>query len=424
MNLTSAAMIGRINPEALGASTLGLALYNTCLMFGIGLTAAISPLVARERGSGAVATTDAIRRLVHAGFWNNIIVVIPVWCLLWEAAPVLRLLGQESRLADEAASYLHVMQWSLLPALIYLVLRSLLAALERPRWAVVTGVGAVVLNFVLNWLLIDGHAGLPALGLLGSGLATFLSNLFMAGALSVAVAVDPRFRKLRLFQGLGRVPWRACATLWRLGAPIGIGIVLEVGMFTAATALVGHYDPVSLPAHAIALQVASFTFMVPLGIAQAATVRVAGAAKRAASARAGWVALMLGLGVALASAVVLVTVPEPIIGLFIDPSEPGAQAVTRAAALLLGIAGIFQLADAAQVVLGGMLRGLQDTRMPMLIAMFSYWGVGLPLAFVLVINNATTGVWIGLTAGLFTVALLLLGRWWVFSSGGRRPPIA
>ena len=427
LNLTSAAMIGRIAPEALAASTLALALYNTCLMFGIGLAAALSPLIARERGAATADAPRAITRLIQGGLWNGLAVVVPVWVLLWQAEPVFRLAGQDTGIAHMAAGYLHAMQWSLLPALVYLTLRSVLAALEQPRWTVVIGAAAIPLNAGLNWLLIDGHWGFPALGLEGSGLATCLANVFMAVALGLVVTFDARFRPYRAFTSLGAPPLQTCAALWQLGTPIGIGIVLEVGMFTASTALIGHYDAPALAAHAIALQVASFAFMVPLGFAQAATVRIgraAGARDRRAIDRAGAVALALGIGVMMLSACALLGMPRTLIGFFIDAGEPGAAAIVASAVVLLAIAGLFQVADGAQVVLAGMLRGLEDTRGPMVIALLGYWGVGLPLAAVLAAHHAAPGVWMGLTAGLCAVAVLLYWRWTRLRTAAAPPPAA
>ena len=413
MNLTNAAFVGRIAPEALAAVTLALALYNVALTFGIGLTAAVSPLISAEVGRTG-ERGPAARRVVQGGLWNAALIVGPIWLALWQAEPILRAAGQEPALSRAAAAYLHVMQWGLLPVLVYLVLRSMLAALERPRWAVMTGVFGVLFNAGLNAALIGGGLGLPALGVAGSALATLLSNLFMAAVLVAAVLIDPRLRGLHLLRGIAAPPLAACAALWRLGLPIGIGIMLETGAFAAATALVGAHDPGSLPAHAIALQVASFAFMVPLGIAQAVSVRVgraAGAGDPDAVGRAGWTGLMLGLGTMAASAVVMLAWPGPIIGLFLDPAAPGATAAVRTATVLLALAGAFQLADGAQVVLAGMLRGLQDTRAPMVIAGMGYWCFGVPVAALLAPRYAAPGVWVGLLAGLFAVAGMLLWRW-------------
>ncbi len=413
MNLTNAAFVGRIAPEALAAVTLALALYTMALTFGVGLTAAVSPLISAEVGRTGERGAAA-RRIVQGGLWNAALIVGPIWLALWGAEPILRALGQEPALARAAGAYLHVMQWGLLPALVYLVLRSMLAALERPRWAVMTGTLGIVVNAGLNAALIGGGHGLPALGVAGSALATLLSNTLMVAVLAAAVLGDPRLRGLRLLRGIARPPLAACAALWRVGLPIGVGIMLETGAFAAATALVGAHDPAALPAHAIALQVASLAFMVPLGIAQAVSVRVgraAGARDRDAVGRAGWTGLALGVGTMAATAIVLVALPGPIVGLFLDPAAPGAEAVARTAAALLALAGAFQIADGAQVVLAGMLRGLQDTRAPMVIAGLGYWCFGVPIAALLAPRYAAPGVWVGLLAGLFAVAGMLLWRW-------------
>ncbi len=413
MNLTNAAFVGRIAPEALAAVTLALALYTMMLTFGVGLTAAVSPLISAEIGRTGERGAAA-RRVVQGGLWNAALIVGPIWLALWQAEPILHALGQEPALARAAGAYLHVLQWGLLPVLVYLVLRSMLAALERPRWAVMTGILGVIVNAGLNAALIGGGFGLPALGVTGSALATLLSNIFMAAVLAAAVLGDPRLRGLRLLRGIARPPLAACTALWRVGLPIGIGIMLETGAFAAATALVGAHDPAALPAHAIALQVASLAFMVPLGIAQAVSVRVgraAGARDRDAVGRAGWTGLVLGVGTMAATAIVLLALPGPIIGLFLDPAVPGGEAVASTATALLALAGAFQIADGAQVVLAGMLRGLQDTRAPMVIAGLGYWCFGVPIAALLAPRYAAPGVWVGLLAGLFAVAAMLLWRW-------------
>ena len=420
MNLTNTALIGHFDPAALAAATLALALYTVVLTFGIGLTAAVPALIAQNLGRSG-EQDEAARRVVQGGFWNIVAIIGPIWLLLWNAEAIFRVLGQDPIVARAATAYLRILQWSLFPVLLYFVLRSMLAALDRPRWAVMIGFAAVLLNAGLNVVLIGGGFGLPALGLVGSGLATLLSNLFMAATLGLTVSLDPRLRSVRVFSGLLAPPWKACASLWRLGLPIGVSIMLETGAFTAATALIGHYDEAALPAHAIALQVASLTFMVPLGIAQAATVRVgraAGASDQTAVGRAGWTALALGIGTMMVSALVMIGLPAPIIGIFIDPAASGSDAIARTATILLALAGLFQIADGAQVVLAGMLRGLQDTRMPMLIAGFGYWGVGVPVAAWLAPRAAAPGVWIGLVAGLFAVAVLLFARWRSWPASG------
>ncbi len=409
MNLISTLMIGHIGPDALAASTLALALYNAALLFGLGLTTAVSPLIARGAGD-----LTAVRHAVQGGFWNAALITGPIWVLLWYAEPIFHALGQPPALSRAAADYMHTVQWSFLPAMVYLVLRSMLAAVERPSWAVITGAAAIAVNAALNLVLINGAGPIPALGLEGSGLATSLANLFMAVMLGVVVVTHRRFRDVRVLAGFFRPHWTTAAALWRLGLPIGIAIMLETGMFAAAAGLIGHFDEGSLPAHAIALQVATFAFVVPLGFAQAATVRVARAAglqDDGAIGRGGWTALMLGVGTMGITSLVMIFAPRWIIGLFIDPDGPGAEAITRSAVTLLALAGLFQVADGAQVVLAGMLRGLGDTRAAMVMAAVGYWGLGVPLAAALAPRLGAPGVWIGLMAGLFATAALLLARW-------------
>ncbi len=336
--------------------------------------------------------------------------VLPMWLILWNAEPILVAFGQQRDLAVEAAGYLHVLQWSLLPVLVYLVLRSTLAALGSPRWAVLTGLGAVAVNAGLNALLT------PSGGLVGSGLATLATHLLLASAILAVALFDPRLRALHLAAGLLAPRWSGFAAFWQLGLPIGITLLLEVGMFTAASALIGRFGTAALAAHAIALQVASVTFMVPLGIAQAATIRIGrawGRGDHAAVRRAGWTAFNLQCAAMIVSALALVSMPRPIAGLFLDAHDPGSAGVEALAVTLLGLAGLFQIADGAQVVLAGMLRGLQDTRVPMVITAVGYWGLGVPLSAGLAFeaHEQAAGVWIGLCAGLFAVAGLLLLRW-------------
>ncbi len=415
MNLTNTAAVARLSPEALAAMPLGLALYHVALLFGLGVTAAVAPLIAHEAGR-AGGYGPAAGRVVRQGFWAALLISGPVWLMLWNAEAILRGVGQQPALAATAGSYLRALMWAVLPALVYLVLRSAFAALERPRWAVAVGVAAVALNAALNRVLVFGWGPVPPLGLTGSGLATLLSNTFMAAAMVGTASLHPWFRSLRLFRGLHRPDWAGFGAFWALGLPIGISLVFETGMFAVAAALIGLVDAPSLAAHAIALQVASLTFMVPLGVAQAATVRIgraAGARDGAGVARAGWTALVLGVGVMLVFGAVLAGVPHAIVGLFVNPGEPGAGAVQAVGAVLLAVAGLFQVADGAQVVLAGMLRGLKDTRVPMALALAGYWGVGLPLGALLAfpLGLRAPGVWLGLTAGLFAVAGLLLFRW-------------
>jgi MATE family, multidrug efflux pump len=308
------------------------------------------------------------------------------------------------------------LQWALLPSLCYLVLRSFVSALERPAWVLLIGVAAVLVNAAANWCLMLGHCGCQPLGVAGSGFATLLSSLLMFAALSLVVSFSKPFRRYRLFAEVWRPDWPLLRALWRLGLPMAATLSFEVTMFNAAVFLMGLIGAASLAAHSIAIQLASLTFMVPLGIGQAATVRVGrayGAQDRAAIHRAGWTALGLAVAFMAAMSLAMTLAPRVLISAFLDTADPNNAGVIGLATSFLIFAALFQIADGAQAVGSGMLRGLHDARMPMLFALIGYWGIGLPLgvllAFPLGFNGV--GIWIGLSTGLAVVACLMIRRW-------------
>jgi MATE family multidrug resistance protein len=357
-----------------------------------------------------------VRRTFRQGLWSALIVALPAWALLWHADAVLLALGQDPRLAADAHLFMRELQWGFLPALGFIALRSFVTALERPIWAMVVTAAAIVFNILANWVLVFGHLGLPALGLCGSGLATALSNTFLFLGLAGVVLADRQFRRFHLFGGWWRADWPRLATLWRLGVPIGATMALEITLFNAAVFLMGQFGAVAIAAHSIAIQIAAASFMVPLGLGQAATVRVGlahGAGLPDAVTRAGWAAFALAIAFMATMSVVLLSVPHLLISAFVDTGNPANAAVIDTAALFLVWAAIFQIADGAQVVGAGMLRGLQDTRVPMLYAAFGYWGCGMPLAllFAFYLGYGGVGIWIGLAAGLAVVAVLMMRRW-------------
>jgi MATE family multidrug resistance protein len=329
---------------------------------------------------------------------------------------VLLALGQEPQLAADAHLFMHELQWGFLPALGFIILRSFVTALERPIWAMVVTVAAILFNIVANWALVFGHLGLPALGLRGSGLATMLSNTFMFVGLVVVVLADRQFRRFHLFGRWWRPDWPRFVMLWRLGLPIGATMALEITLFNAAVFVMGQFGTAAIAAHSIAIQIAAASFMVPLGLGQAATVRVGlahGAGLRDDITRAGWTAFAMAMVFMATMSVVLMAFPKVLIGAFIDVTDPANAPVAEMAALFLLWAAIFQLADGAQVVGAGMLRGLQDTRVPMLYAAFGYWGCGMPLSllFAFKFGYGGVGIWVGLASGLAVVAILMIRRW-------------
>ncbi|MBZ6077729.1 MATE family efflux transporter [Microvirga puerhi] len=408
-------LMGWLGPESLAAGALGTNLYFAFLIFGIGLVNATSPLIAEELGRKRHSVRD-VRRTVRQGFWTSITVAIPIWLLAWNGEAMLLAMGQEPALAHAAGSYIRALQWSLLPFLFSLVLRSFLSALERPGWALVIGILAVPVNFGAAYVLMLGKFGLPAFGLVGAGLGTVISSLFMFLSLAFVVSRDRRFRRYHLFGRFWRPDWARYRTLWRIGAPIGLTVAFEVTIFNAAALFMGRIGANELAAHAIALQIASLCFMVPFGIGQAVTVRVGrafGAQDAGGVTLAGWTAFALGVGFMIFTALLMLFKPQLLIGAFLDIADPRNAPVLQYAISFLTLAAIFQLADGAQAVGAGMLRGLQDTKVPMVFAAAGYWGIGLPLGVVLAFGTSLRGVgiWIGLATGLAVVASLMLWRW-------------
>jgi MATE family multidrug resistance protein len=408
-------LTGWIGPQALAAGALGTNLYFAFLIFGIGLMSATSPLIAEDLGRNRFAVRE-VRRTVRQGLWAALTIAVPIWLVAWNGERILLAIGQEPALARDAGAYIRALQWSLVPFLFYLVLRSFLAALERPGWPLVVGILALPVNIGAAWVLMFGAPGVPALGLVGAGIATTVSSTFLFASLALVCVLDRRLRRYRLFGRVWRADWPRYRKLWRIGVPIGLTLAFEVTIFNAAALLMGRIGADELAAHAIALQIAAFCFMVPFGFGQAVTVRVGrafGAQDPAGVTRAGWTAFALGTGFMVFTALLMLLAPRLLVSAFLDLDRPENAPVVTFAVSFLVLAAIFQLADGAQAVGSGMLRGLQDTRVPMIYAGIGYWGIGLPLgaglAFLTPLRGI--GIWIGLAAGLAVVAALMLWRW-------------
>jgi MATE family multidrug resistance protein len=415
MTTTDVMMLGRRGPDTLAAGSLGLNLYFAPMIFGLGLMIATSPMLAIERGRVRHSVRD-LRRTVRQGFWAAAAVCIPFWILLWNAETLLVAIGEDRALASQAGLYVRWLQWSMLPFYWYLVLRSFITALERPNWALAIGLVAVLFNALANWCLIFGNFGFPELGIAGSGLATTLSSLLMCAGMVLLVTLERRFRRYRLLGHFWKADWPRLWSLLRLGLPIAGLLTFEVTTFNAAALLMGLIDAPSLAAHAIAIQVSSLSFMIPLGLGQAATVRVGlahGAGDRNGISLAGWTAYGLSTIFMSIMALVMLGYPRQLVGAFIDTGNSANADVVRFAMTFLAFAALFQIVDGAQAVGGGMLRGLHDTKWPMIYAAVGYWGVGLPLGVVLAfsLDFRGAGIWIGLCTGLAVVAGLLFLRW-------------
>jgi MATE family multidrug resistance protein len=415
MTATDVMMMGRLGPDALAAGTLGANLYFAPMIFGLGLILAVSPMIAFELGRKRHSVRD-VRRTVRQGLWISALVALPIWALLWQAETILLAMGQDPALSAQAGVYMRAMQWAILPFYGFVVLRSFISALERPGWALAIVFLAVGFNVLCNYALMFGNLGFPRLELMGAGIATTASATLMFAGMVAAVSLDRRFRRYQLFGRFWRADWARFRELFRLGLPIAGIYTFEVTIFNAAALVMGLIDSVSLAAHAIAIQVASLSFMVPMGVGQAATVRVGrayGGGDRDGVTRAGWTAFVMGVGFMALMAMLMLFAPHLLIMAFIDLSAPENLPVVEMAVTFLALAALFQVVDGAQAVGSGMLRGLQDTTVPMIYAALGYWGVGLPLgvwlAFPIGLNGV--GIWIGLSSGLAVVAVLLIARW-------------
>jgi len=415
IHATDVVLLGWAGARTLAAGTLGINVYFAFLIFGMGLMTAAAPMLAQELGARRHSVRE-VRRTVRQAMWAAVALVVPVWIVMWNTRVLLVAIGQDPGLAADAQSFVRALQWGMLPYLLYLVLRSFISALEKPVWSLIVGAAAVVYNAVINYALIFGKFGLPAMGLQGAGIGSATANLFMFMGLAAVVLLDKRFRRYRLFGRFWRADWERFREIWRIGLPIAVTLGLEVTVFNAAVFLMGVLGTDSLAAHAVAIQIASFTFMVPLGLAQAVTVRVGlayGRQDARAMARAGWTSLFLAVGFMSCMALLLVAAPGTLVSIFLDPADPANARVTSLAVSFLLVAALFQIVDGAQVVGAGMLRGLQDTRVPMYYAAFGYWGVGLltgvGLGFGL--GWEGVGIWIGLATGLAVVSVLMIARW-------------
>lgn len=411
---TDVVMIGWLGPSELAASALAANVRFVLFLFLIGLITAISPMIAQVRGQRPHAVRD-VRRTVRQGFWVALIIGLPICFLLWRIDLILTLLGQSPDLIALALPYARAAVFGFLPAVGFMVLRNFIAALERPRTAMVISIIGILFNALADYALIFGAFGLPALGLMGAGIATALTELFLFVSLLVVIFWNRRFRRYRLFGRFWRSDWERFFEIWRLGLPIAIALVMEIGLFAGAGFLMGWIGTTELAAHQIALQCGAVTFMVPLGFAQAATVRVglsAGRRDPAGVYRAGITALGLGILFMALMCVILLTFPEPIASFFLDEQMPGSETVIGLAVTFLMFCAFFQVFDACQVIAMGILRGLKDTRVPMLYAAIAYWLVGLSASYGLAFGAGFggIGIWAGLLIALITAAGLLLVR--------------
>ncbi|MDB5550716.1 MAG: family efflux transporter [Rhizobium sp.] len=412
IHVTDIVIIGRIGTNELAAMVLAAQFYFTIFIFGSGFAAAVVPLAAQAFARGEI---QQVRRATRMGLWIVMVFSALTMPIVLLSEPVLLALGQDPHVAELAASYLHIAGWSMFPALGFMVLRSFLSAVGRAGFVLYVTLIILVVNAAFAYVLVLGHFGVPALGLRGAAMVALGVNILGLVLTIWYIAALPELRRFEIFVRFWRIDWLVLREVFNLGLPISLTILAEVSLFTVASLLMGWIGTAELAAHGIALQCASLAFMIPLGLAQAATVRVgvaAGANDREALIRASWVVVIISAGIAVIGGLVFSIFPSFFAGLFLDRTKEDAATVLGLATTFVIIAGVFQLVDGLQAIGAGLLRGIKDTRIPMILALISYWGIGFVLAYVLAfpLGWGGIGIWLGFVFGLLAASFLLLGR--------------
>ncbi len=409
LTATDVIMMGWLGPEQLAAGSLAASVFFPLFVGGIGVVSVTAPLIAQAIGA---RRARSVRRTVRQGFWIALVITLVITPPVFQIGNFFSLIGQDPNIAALSQTYMSTAVFMTFPALTIIVLRSLLTARGDSAvilWITVLG---IFVNALGNYALMFGNFGLPRLELLGAGISTSVVNSLMFVAALGFVVIHKRYKRYYVLVRVWKPDWARFFLMLRIGAPIGLTLMAEVGLFAVASILMGLLGVAELAGHAVALQLASIAFMVPLGLSQATTVRVGlacGGGDTAAIHRAGWTSLALAMAFMLIPFTLFILFPSVLVGLYLDPAN---RASLTLAASYLGVAAAFQLVDGAQVVMAAALRGMSDTRAPMVVAMIGYWGFGVGTAwlFGFVLNWRGIGVWIGLAAGLAFVAVVLSAR--------------
>ncbi|MEM6563502.1 MAG: MATE family efflux transporter [Pseudomonadota bacterium] len=412
IGVTDTVMLGWYGVEALAAVTLGSTYFFVLFIFGSGFAWAVMPLVASFEAEG---DEIGLRRATRMGLWLSLgFAVLALPAMIW-SEPILRLIGQGDEVAVNASLYLSLAGFGVIPALLVMVIKSYLAALERTQVVLWITVLAATVNALANYALIFGNWGAPELGIRGAALASIMTQT--VSLIGVVIYARLSLPEHALFQRLWRLDPQMLRRVFVLGLPIGLTALSEVGLFAASAVMMGWLGTVPLAAHGIAVQLASVTFMVHLGLSNVATIRAGNAYGRHDAfqmRRGAGVATLMSLMFAMATIILYLALPEALLSLFMERDEPRRAEILQIGVGLLAMAALFQLVDGAQVIALGLLRGIQDTRAPMIYAAVSYWLVGVPASyfFGFVLGMEGIGVWLGLVIGLALAAILLSARFW------------
>ena len=414
LHVTDTIMLGWYGVTELAAVVLGASSFFIVFILGAGFAQAVMPMVAAALGRGDEAQ---VRRDTRMGIWLSIAYGACIYPLFWWSGPIFLALGQEADVAALAQDYMRIAGLGLIPALIVMTLKSFLAAIDRVQVVLWITIAGVFVNVAANYALIFGNWGAPELGVRGAAVATVATQTASLLLMGLYVHRNRAAAPFRLWQRFWRADPPALRQVFRLGWPIGVQGLAEAGLFVATALMIGTLGKVQLAAHGIAMEVVSLIFMLHVGLANAATLR-AGRAEGSGDARGlrdgAKVALAMSFGVGLVGIAVFVLAPAWLMGLFLDEAQPEAADVIAYGTVLLAVAALFQMVDAGQVMAMGLLRGLRDTRVPMVIAAVSYWGVGIPCGWLLGLHFGLGGggVWGGLVIGLLVAAGALMWRFW------------
>jgi MATE family multidrug resistance protein len=414
LNVTDTVMVGWYGVEALAALVLGTSFFFSIFMLGNGIALAMMGRVSASLGAGDELQ---VRRDTRMGMWLSILFGLAMLPVFWNSAAILRALGQQPGIAALAQDYLRILGFGLAPALVMMVIRAYLSAQERTAVLLWITLAAVAVNAGLNWLFIFGNWGVPEMGVRGAALASLLVNLISLLAQAIYATRARGLEHVQLFQRFWRPDWEAFWAVARVGLPVGLTAVAEGSMFQASALMMGWIGTVELAAHGIALQIASIVFMVHMGLSNAATVR-AGRAHGARDVRllrdGALVSVTLSLGVGLLTVLAFVFAGKWLTELFLDEANPASAEIVTYGVRFLMVAGLFQLFDLMQVMALGLLRGVQDTRVPMWMAGLSYWLIGIPASYLLafVLGYGGVGLWFGLVLGLASAGGMMMWRFW------------
>ena len=412
LHVTDTVMLGWYGVTDLAAAALGVTLFFAVFTLGAGFGHAVMPMVA---AANARAEPAEVRRATRMGLWLSLLYALAVLPAFLLSGPALAAMGQDPAVAPLAGTYLAIAGLGLGPALMVMTLKSFLAALGRTQVVLWVTVAAVFVNAFANWVFIFGNLGAPELGAAGAAIASVLVQIATLAAMLAYAATLPALKRYALLTRFWRPDWGALRRVFALGLPIGLAMLAETGLFAASAVMMGWLGPNPLAAHAIALEITAMFFMVHMGLSNAATVLVGQARGRGdrpglrAAARA---AVILSMGFATFTAGLYLVAGEWMVGLFLAPDNPDRAVIVPLGLALLWVAALFQLADGGQAMAMGLLRGIEDTRTPMLIAVVSYWLIGIPASYALAFlaGFAGVGLWLGMVAGLTVAALALMAR--------------